>query len=757
MITSSTSGSRSVSSTTSESADIGCNDSTASLKNSRALVGSQFCAMLSRNCRQVSARPQQCCTLFFDHLDVAQRLHPFRPLFGAHLVHLRLQQFDAAGQNRQRVAQIVYDLVGMLPELRQGPGFGQFGAEVEIEFRQFAGDIHTGAFAPREHHIFRHGFEHRVRVGRLRHEVGGLVAESLAGGFQRAVAREHDDGDALVERANIEQTLQPSSPRHPIIENNRVKLIGPQKFQTVGDGTRHHHVVVVLEQDAQTFTRAVIIVDNENLRFSGRGRRLFDSGFEHGGHNGVGVIADPEIQRRTMGGAEVEFERFSNGGTETTERSSFYTRRPSGGGLSKLSHDFVPNTTLKKSKPMNQPRWQSADDTYDQRRRVVITGLGAVSAAGIGVPALWQALLEGRSGISHITLFDAGELSSRIAGEVKDFDPIKLIEPRLKPKRLARQAQFGLVAAKEAVADAGLDGTSLRARKCGVVMGSALYNVEEIAASARSVERRGAQYAHPTAIPLINMQAQAAIIVEMLEMENVPAFSVASACTSGMDAVALACDMIRSGQVDAMICGGADAPISRNPAAEIIQAGMCSTRNDEPERASRPFDRERDNGLLAEGAGVILLERLDYALDRGATPYAEILGEHSCRDPEGGGPGTGLVRTMRTAMQNGRCRETDVDYVSAWGCGDPKVDRIETASIKEVFGDRAYDIAIGSIKGVTGNPLAAAGALQLVAASLSLRHGLLPPTANYEHRDLDCDLDYIQAKPRRVRPTAHSY
>ncbi len=402
---------------------------------------------------------------------------------------------------------------------------------------------------------------------------------------------------------------------------------------------------------------------------------------------------------------------------------------------------------------MNQRRWQQQSylpERNPRQRRVVITGLGAVSAAGIGVSAFWKALLEGRSGIKTITNYNASDMISTIAGEVRDFDPIKLIEPRLKPKRLSRQAQFGVVAANEAVADAGLDAKTLRTRRCGVILGSALCNVEEIAASALKVDERGARFAHPTAIPLINMQAQVAVIVDMLGMENVPAFCVSSACTSGMDAVSLACDMIRAGQVDAMICGGTDAPLSRSPAAEFIQAGMCSTRNDEPERASRPFDRERDNGLLAEGAGVVILERLDDALDRDATPYAELLGEHSCRDPEGGGPGSGLVQTMQLAMRNARCRETDVDYISAWGCGDPKVDQIETNSIKQVFGERAYDIAISSIKAVIGNPLAAAGALQMVAAAMSLRHGLLPPTANYEHGDLDCDLDYIQSKPRRA-------
>ncbi len=210
--------------------------------------------------------------------------------------------------------------------------------------------------------------------------------------------------------------------------------------------------------------------------------------------------------------------------------------------------------------------------------------------------------------------------------------------------------------------------------------------------------------------------------------------------------------MIRSGRVDTVICGGTDAPLGRSPMTECVQFGMCSTRNNEPARASRPFDRERDNGLMAEGAGVVILERLDMALDRGARPYAEIVGDYTCRDPAGTPPGTGLTDTIRMAMQNARCSENEIDYVSAWGCGDPVLDRMETLSIKQVFGERAYELAVSSIKAVTGNPLGAAGPLQLVTCALAFRHGLLPPTANFEHVDVDCDLDYIQGAPRRARP-----
>ncbi len=400
---------------------------------------------------------------------------------------------------------------------------------------------------------------------------------------------------------------------------------------------------------------------------------------------------------------------------------------------------------------MNQSRWNSP---YSQprERRVVITGLGAVSAAGVGVAALWRALLEGQSGISTITLFDASNLRSRIGGQVRDFDPEKVIEPRMKPRRLARQAQFAVAAAAEAVADAGLDNAAMQAARGGVVLGSALCNADEIAENAVSIDTRGISSIRPTALTAINLQTQATAVTDLLGLENVPAFCVSTACISGIDAVTAARDMICSGRADTVVCGGTDAPLGRTPMTECVQFGMCSTRNDEPERASRPFDRERDNGLMAEGAGIVVLESLDSALERGARPYAEIVGSHTCRDPAGTPAGAGMAQTIRMALKNARCPETVIDYISAWGCGDPTLDRMETRAIKEVFGDHAYNLAVSSIKAVTGNPLGAAGPLQLVTCALAFRHGLLPPTVNFEHRDIDCDLDYIQGAPRRARP-----
>jgi 3-oxoacyl-[acyl-carrier-protein] synthase II len=394
--------------------------------------------------------------------------------------------------------------------------------------------------------------------------------------------------------------------------------------------------------------------------------------------------------------------------------------------------------------------WTHRDPTPEANRRVVITGLGAVSAVGVGVAELWESLLSGKSGIDTITRFDTTGMSSQIGGEVKNFNAQHLLGSRLRPKRLSRQAQFALVAGKEAVADAGLDEAALQRRKCGVVLGSALYNAEEIATHALQIEDRGVGSMRATALPLISVQSQAAAMTEMFRLENTPAFCVSTACMSGVTAIATGCSMIESGECDLVICGGTDA-LSMCPAAELIQAGLCSTRNEEPARASRPFDRERENGLMAEGAGVIVLESFEAAAARKAEPYAELIGDHACRDPEGSASGGGLAQTMQTALDNAGCAPENVDYISAWGCGDPDFDRMETEAIKQVFGAHAYRLAVSSIKAVVGNPLGAAAALQVIAGAMSLRHHLLPPTANYDHHDLDCDLDYIMGRPRRVR------
>ena len=395
---------------------------------------------------------------------------------------------------------------------------------------------------------------------------------------------------------------------------------------------------------------------------------------------------------------------------------------------------------------MNQPRW-NVPYSRPRERRVVVTGLGAVSAAGVGVPVLWQALLAGRSCISTIERYQVDDMRSRIGGEVKNFDPVRLLPARLKPKRIARQGQFAMVATQEAVRDAGLDTAQMRRRKCALVLGSSNCNVGEIADAAIRVETRGPDHLNPATVSLCSMQTQMSAIISMLELEHVPSLAVAGACTSGVDAVAIGSDMIRSGKADVVICGGTDSPLSRTCASAFVQAGMCSLRNDDPAAASRPFDRERDNGLIAEGAGVVILECLDEALDRGTPgPTPSWLGNFACTDPEAVATrATAWRRTMRVALQNSRCRATDIDYVSAWGCGDP------TASTGwRRHGDQGR--CSGSARttwrsvrsrAVVGNPLAAAGVLQLVTIALSLRNHMLPPNGE------------LRARRHRLRPGLH--
>ncbi len=391
---------------------------------------------------------------------------------------------------------------------------------------------------------------------------------------------------------------------------------------------------------------------------------------------------------------------------------------------------------------------------YHQRpaaRQVVITGLGAVCAGGNSAPELWQSLLEGQSGIGPITRFDASGMSSNIAGEVKGFDPMRLIEPRLKPKRLARQAQMTLVAAAEAVRDAKLKTGSFTNQRIGVVIGSAIANVGAVAESGARMHEKGPAYADASIILACNLQGTALAVADLLHIDQALAMMVSTGCASGLDAVRVSYDLIRAGRFDTVICGGADAPLTKTPYAEFDLLGMNSRRVGDPTEAVRPFDRESDDSVLAEGAAILVLENAGTAADRDATAYSEILGAYAAVDPDRFMKGSGLELTMRGALQNAHCQPSDIDFVSAWGCGSPASDRNETYCIKQVLGPRAYDVAVGSIKGVTGSPLGAAGVLQIVATSLSYKYDLIPPTLNSEYSSVDLDLDYVRNCPRRVR------
>jgi 3-oxoacyl-[acyl-carrier-protein] synthase II len=386
-----------------------------------------------------------------------------------------------------------------------------------------------------------------------------------------------------------------------------------------------------------------------------------------------------------------------------------------------------------------------------KRNRVVITGMGILAPNGIGNEEFWTSLVAGRSGIGPITLFDASDLKSRIAGEVKDFDPYNYIEPELKPKRMARHTQFAYAATMMALEDAGLEiNEADLPSPTPVVVGVSTSAMDIIERSISNFEERGMNGMSPTAVGALTPQAAANAIADRIGA-RAHAATVSSACPSGLDAIALATDMIRSGAAELAIAGGADAPITKHTFAAFIATGLSSFRNGEPEKASRPFDIERDTGVISEGAGMFVLESLERAEARGAKIYLEINGYARQRDRTPHAPASGLADSMRLALANASRSENDIDYISAYGPGHPILDAAEVRYIKEVFGERAYSIPISSIKGVTGNPLAAGGPFQLAACALSFRDQVIAPTTNCELPDPECDLDFVPMRARKAK------
>jgi 3-oxoacyl-[acyl-carrier-protein] synthase II len=386
-----------------------------------------------------------------------------------------------------------------------------------------------------------------------------------------------------------------------------------------------------------------------------------------------------------------------------------------------------------------------------KRNRVVITGIGVVAPNGIGLEAFWSSLLAGRSAIGPITLFDPVGLKNRIAGEVKDFRPTDFIEPELKPRRMARHTQFAYAATLMALQDAGLDFKDLGSEApIPVVIGVSTSALDIIENVFRDSEARGFGGVAPTSLAASKPQAAANIIADRIGA-CANATTVSSACPSGVDAVASAAAMIRAGEAEIAIAGGADAPITQHGLASFIASGLCSMRNDRPEKASRPFDLTRDSGVMSEGAGMFILENLEHAQSRGARIYLEISGYATRRDLHPEDPGSGLINSMELALANAGYGINDVDYISAYGPGDPVVDAAEIRCIKQVFGTRAKSVPISSIKGVTGNPLAAGGPLQIAACALSFRDQRIAPTANYEVPDPACDLDVVPNRSRKAK------
>ncbi|MFW6388023.1 MAG: beta-ketoacyl-ACP synthase II [bacterium] len=388
-------------------------------------------------------------------------------------------------------------------------------------------------------------------------------------------------------------------------------------------------------------------------------------------------------------------------------------------------------------------------------KRVVITGVGCVSPVGLSVEESWNALIAGQSGIATITAFDPDEwkLKTRVAGELKGFDPHSFMD-RKEAKRVDRFSQMGLAAAQEAIAQSGLAIEGDFRYEVGTIVPSAVGGIISLVAQAYSLEKRGARRVDPFTIPKL-MPNAASGFISMKFGTMGPSYATVSACASGTDAIGTAVDMIRAGRARAMIAGGAEAAIEPIAVAGFEQAhALCTDSNDAPEKASRPFDASRSGFVMGEGAGVLVLEDEELALERGATILGEIAGwgaaadgyHMTAPDPEG----RGGTQAVRAAMANGEIDKSEVLHINAHGTSTPMNDKVESLVIRNVFGSQAYNIPVSSTKSMTGHLGGATGALEAVICTKIIETGVAPPTINYEHNDPECDLDYIPGTARTV-------
>jgi 3-oxoacyl-[acyl-carrier-protein] synthase II len=386
----------------------------------------------------------------------------------------------------------------------------------------------------------------------------------------------------------------------------------------------------------------------------------------------------------------------------------------------------------------------------EDMRRVAITGIGAVTPLGNDATSTWEAALAGRSGIDEIRAFDASERPVTIAGEVKDFDPTAVVSPK-EARKLDRNVLFALSAAKEALADAGVNG--FRPERVGVVLGSAIGGFTELMRQADILRERGPDRVSPSFIPNVLVDAASGQLAIELGIRG-PNYAIVSACATGSHTIGEGAELIRRDRADTILAGGTEACIH-----PLILAGFTSMRglaagNGDPTKASRPFDATRAGFVMAEGAGVVHLEELESAKARGAPIYAEVLGygasndayHMAAPDPDS----VGVVEMMRQALERSGVAPEDVDYINAHGTSTPLGDVAETKAIKEVFGAHAYELAVSSTKSVMGHTFGAAGAVEAIMSALAIRHGVIPPTINYENPDPDCDLDYVPNEARKA-------
>ncbi|MCL2484806.1 MAG: beta-ketoacyl-ACP synthase II [Endomicrobia bacterium] len=384
------------------------------------------------------------------------------------------------------------------------------------------------------------------------------------------------------------------------------------------------------------------------------------------------------------------------------------------------------------------------------KKRIVITGIGVVTPIGIGNAEFTKSLKEGKSGISAIEHFDISDFSTKISGYIKDFNPEQFVDKK-KARRMARFTQVGMAAAKLAIEDSGLDISKEDMSRIGVITGTGMGGLDVIEEEEKALLEKGPRRVSPFLIPMIITNMLPGEIAVQYGFTG-PNYAVTSACASANHAMGDALNMLRCGYVDVVVSGGAEAVITPLGLAGFCNMKAVSPKNDEPQKASKPFDKNRDGFVMGEGAGIIILETLEHALARGAKIYAELAGYGASDDayhitapePEG----KAAILAMEKAIADAGISKDEVDYINAHGTSTPLNDKTETFAIKKVFGERAYKIPISSTKSMTGHLLGAAAGVELAATVLSMQDGFIHPTINYETPDPECDLDYVPNKAR---------
>lgn len=386
------------------------------------------------------------------------------------------------------------------------------------------------------------------------------------------------------------------------------------------------------------------------------------------------------------------------------------------------------------------------------RKKIVITGLGTVSPLGLDVEKTWQSIVDGVSGVDRITHFDSSKFKNKIAAEVKGFDPKEHFEHR-EARHLDRFAQFAIVASKQALADSQLEINDENRLRIGAIIGTGIGGIKTIEDQVGVYNKSGPLRVSPFTIPMMLSDTAGGMVAIHLQIQG-PNMAVVTACATGTNAVGEAAEVIRRGHADVMFAGGTEAAIVPLAMAGLGSMTALSTRNDDPQRASRPFDKNRDGFVMGEGAAVLVLESEEHAKARGANILAEILGYGITNDAfhisAPSENGRGAADCMRMALKDGQVPMDQIEYINAHGTSTRLNDKSETAAIKTVFGEQAYKIPISSTKSMTGHLMGASGALEAMFGTLAIRDGIIPPTINYETPDPECDLDYVPNEARKI-------